>query len=110
VPWGNGHGDRLDKSGWQRQADSRRILARDGRRCQLRLPGVCTVTATEVDHRIPLIVTGPAGDVDSNKQAACAPCHRAKTARERAAGQARKSRRRPTEAHPGLIVARRGGG
>jgi 5-methylcytosine-specific restriction enzyme A len=104
MAWGKGHGDRLGKSGWQRQADNRRILERDHNHCQLRGPH-CHGTATEVDHRIPLSSTGPAGDVDSNKQAACVPCHRAKTALERAAGQAKTSRQRRTEPHPGLRSA-----
>ena len=108
MPWGAGHGQRLGKTGWQRQADNRRILERDGHRCQIRGPR-CIGTANQVDHRIPLSVTGPAGDIDSNKQAACVPCHQAKTALERAAGQAKKSRHRPTEPHPGLMSERGGG-
>lgn len=90
-------------SGWDEAAAARRILKRDGYRCQIRGPR-CIGAATEVDHRIPLSKTGPAGDHDGNKQAACVPCHRAKTAREAAAGRAAKARRRrEPEPHPGRI-------
>lgn len=95
-------------SGWDEQAAARRVLNRDGHRCQLRGPH-CLGQATEVDHIIPLSITGPAGDVDSNKQAACRPCHRAKTQLEAKAAAAKTSRRRPTEPHPGLVSERGGG-
>jgi 5-methylcytosine-specific restriction endonuclease McrA len=54
------------------EPDRQRILARDGYRCQLRLPG-CTGRATHVDHIVPRGVGGT--DDDSNRRAACAACN-----------------------------------
>jgi 5-methylcytosine-specific restriction protein A len=88
-------------SGWDEQAAAKRILARDGHRCYYRGPD-CIGHATEVDHVTPLSITGPAGDVDSNKRAICVPCHRAKTKLEAAAGRSKRSRSRPVDTHPGL--------
>jgi 5-methylcytosine-specific restriction endonuclease McrA len=50
------------------------VLARDGFRCQIRLEGICTVTATEVDHVDPLALYGPTCDL-SRLRAACGPCN-----------------------------------
>lgn len=50
----------------------RRILERDGYRCQIQLDG-CTGTATHVDHITPLSKGGV--DTDFNLQAACAHCN-----------------------------------
>lgn len=49
------------------------VLARDSRRCQIRLPG-CTIDATEVDHIVPRI----AGGTDSldNLRSVCRHCHK----------------------------------
>jgi 5-methylcytosine-specific restriction protein A len=55
-----------------------RILRRDGHACQLRLPG-CTVTATHVDHIVPVINGGTDNPV--NLRAACAACNLARGAR-----------------------------
>lgn len=95
-------------SGWDEQAAARRILNRDGNRCQIRGPR-CLSQATEADHIIPLSITGPAGDHDGNKQAACRPCHQAKTQAEATAARAQHSRRRPAEQHPGLLSGKGGG-
>lgn len=97
MTWGKGHAARLGKSGWQRQRDNQRILARDRRKCYV--PG-CTRPATIVDHVVNLAQGGP--DVDSNKAGMCQPHHDAKTAAEAAKGRAVRSRRRPPEQHPGL--------
>jgi 5-methylcytosine-specific restriction endonuclease McrA len=48
------------------------VMARDNRRCQLRLP-VCTIDATEVDHIRPRSLGG--GDELDNLRAVCHPCH-----------------------------------
>lgn len=83
-PWANSQRrERIGKSGWQQQADARRILKRDHHRC-----AVCGGPATEVDHIIPL-AEWPDGDVDSNKQSLCHPHHAAKTKREAARGRTR---------------------
>lgn len=71
-----------------------RILQRDEYRCYL-----CRGFATEVDHVVPTSQGG--GEDDLNLRAICRPCHRTKTGRE---GQAaRIPRKRPVEAHPGLL-------
>ena len=89
-------------SGWDEQATAQRILKRDGHHCYLQSRD-CAGTATQVDHIRPISQGGT--DTDDNKAAICEPCHRAKTARESAAGRARYSRRRPVEPHPGLLDA-----
>lgn len=53
----------------------RLVLLRDQHQCQLRLPG-CTVRATEIDHKVPLMHGGT--DDLSNLQAACGHCNRGK--------------------------------
>lgn len=54
----------------------KRILNRDRHRCQINGP-TCTQRATDVDH-----INNPADHSDSNLQAACPNCHRAKTDRK----------------------------
>jgi 5-methylcytosine-specific restriction enzyme A len=61
-----------------------RVLQRDGYQCQICGPK-CLVQAGEVDHVIPTHLGGP--DTMTNSQAACRPCHDAKTAREAAAAR-----------------------
>lgn len=57
-------------------------LARARHRCEIRGPG-CTGRATHADH-----VHGIAADPEHKVlQAACEPCHKAKTQREAAAGK-----------------------
>ncbi len=63
--------------GGARVALHQRILNRDLRRCQLRLPG-CTLIATCVDHVLPLAAGGT--DHPSNLRASCDPCNRQKGA------------------------------
>lgn len=79
-----------------------RILRRDRHQCQLRYPGLCIGTATEVDHRKPGDDHSPA-----NLQAACHPCHAHKSALEggaaSATARAARPRHRPAEPHPGLL-------
>ena len=74
------------------------VLHRDHNVCQIRGPR-CTIIATEADHV-------HAGDdhTMTNLQAACTPCHRAKSSSEggTAAAQRRRSMQRRTEPHPGL--------
>jgi 5-methylcytosine-specific restriction protein A len=63
---------------WKRTA--RRILKRDGHRCQIRYVGICIGLASEVDHTIPVSQGGT--DLDSNLRGACGPCHKAKSSDE----------------------------
>ena len=94
----------------------RRVLDRDGHRCQLRYPG-CTGTAVEVDHRVNVAAVLRAGgtrqqaDGPANLWSACGLCHAIKTERERneavaaanrkRAALRRRRLRRPEEKHPG---------
>lgn len=74
-----------------RQA-SRRCLARDGRVCQIGLPG-CRVVATTADHIVEL-EDGGARYVLENLQAACRSCNTAKR-NMRLAARARRASRGP---------------
>jgi 5-methylcytosine-specific restriction endonuclease McrA len=51
----------------------KRVLFRDRGLCQIGGP-LCTVTATEVDHIVPLADGGAAHD-ETNLRAACKPCN-----------------------------------
>jgi 5-methylcytosine-specific restriction protein A len=62
----------------------------------------CGAPATDVDHFTPRAEGGT--DDPSNAQALCQPCHQAKTRTEIERGRARRSRRRPVEAHPGEVT------
>lgn len=81
---------------WRRE----RVFERDGRVCQLAMPGVCIVYATECDHK---------GDRDDHRleslQAVCSACHRVKTQEQSAAGTkaAWAKTRLPIRKHPGLL-------
>jgi len=63
----------------------RHVLDRDQYRCQIAMPG-CTVTATQVDHVIPLAFGGSPFDM-ANLRASCASCN---------AGRSNKLRRKPS--------------
>lgn len=54
------------------------VLARDGYRCQLAIPGICLGTADDVDHIIEVSAGGQ--DTVENGRAVCKPCHRRRTA------------------------------
>lgn len=73
------------------------ILRRAGGRCQVQGP-TCTGTASVADHVVPDFEGG--ANTADNGQAACDPCHDAKTARERARAKAKRSRWRPAAQHP----------
>jgi hypothetical protein len=64
--------------GWG--ATRARILARDGWRCRLALPG-CITIATEAHH------TDPGNEDESLIIAACAPCHHVVTQAQAAAAR-----------------------
>lgn len=83
-------------------ARRKRVLDRDGHRCQLRWRG-CTEKATDVDHRR----RGNDHSL-SNLQSACSTCHKQKTAKESAARKAalRARAKRPAERHPGEQLAK----
>lgn len=91
----SGRGDALTYS--EKQA----ILARDDHTCQIRGPR-CTLEGVEVDHIMNLAAGGT--NDPSNLQAACKPCHLAKSRIENAAALKAKAAmlRHPTEPHPGL--------
>jgi 5-methylcytosine-specific restriction protein A len=77
------------------QTIRRLVLQRDGYHCTIREPP-CTGAATDVDH------IGDRHDHrPENLRAACAPCHRLRTARQ--SHEHRPSTNRPAERHPGLL-------
>ena len=76
----------------------KRVLAKARGVCQIRGPG-CTVRALEADHIIPIAEGGAEHD-DSNGQAVCVACHRAKTQAEAARGR-RRSQGGPPPSAPG---------
>jgi 5-methylcytosine-specific restriction enzyme A len=63
----------LDGNRWNWSKTRRLVLARDSHRCQLGIPGICTVVATEVDHIRPRAVGG--GDELDNLRSVCHRCH-----------------------------------
>lgn len=73
------------------------VLDRDGWQCRIRGPR-CTHWASEVDHIIELANGG--SDHPGNIQAACTPCHKAKTQQ---AAQAARAKRKEEPKHPGLL-------
>lgn len=84
--------------GWK--ALREQALARDGHRCTWVEDGEqCPAPGTDVDH-----IGDPADHTLDNLRVLCGPHHRRRTALQaRAARGEMPTRRRPTEAHPGLI-------
>ena len=77
-----------------------RILRRDDWRCYR-----CgRRNANEVDHVIPAALGG--SDEDDNLAAICVRCHRIKTAEDRAAVRAKRSKVRKARLHPGMRATR----
>jgi len=74
---------------WQQRR--KRILSRACGLCEIKSKG-CRYIATEVDHKVSKAAARAQGwtneqvEDDSNLQAACGTCHKAKTAAERAGG------------------------
>lgn len=66
------------------------VLRRDGFQCRIRGPR-CIGRATEADHRTAVTEGGAPYDL-TNGQAACTPCHRAKSSAE--GNRARRAQRR----------------
>lgn len=78
--YGQGRGGRP----WRRLRD--RVMERDGHLCQpCQRRGVLTL-ATECDHIVPVSKGGT--DAETNLEAICGACHRAKSATEAARGRA----------------------
>lgn len=79
------------------------VLRRDGRRCQIRTPGVCTDVANQADH------IGDRLDHSlENMRAACPECHQHRSSQQGGQAIGRKlraraaARKRPQEPHPGM--------
>lgn len=105
APWSNA---RRGTHGFTRR-QARGILSRD-KTCQLQLPG-CTEQPTEADHIVGIADALAAGwdpadiDDETNGQAVCSNCHTQKTQGEIRRGLERvasRTRKRPTERHPGF--------
>lgn len=79
------------------------VMRRDGHQCQIRDPG-CIGTASECDHVGDRLNHDP-----ENMRAACRPCHQRRSSGQggAAAGRAARARtaarKRPPEAHPGIV-------
>lgn len=90
----------LDKEFFRNRA---RVLKRDGFRCQIRYPDICTGAANQADHIGDRLDHRP-----ENMRAACPQCHQHRSSQQggQAAGQraqARaRARKRPVEPHPGM--------
>lgn len=92
--YGQGRGGRP----WRRKRAA--VLKRDGYVCQCCQRGGRVTLATEVDHVVPRAEGG--SDDETNLQAICAECHKAKTVAEAARGVGRKS------SHSGTDTGRSG--
>lgn len=69
-----------------------RIFTRDRYECQIRYAGLCTGAADDLDHVVPNFEGGDSSDF--NLQAACTPCHRAKSSDEGHRAQGHKVQER----------------
>lgn len=106
----SGGWQRSETSGTQRTASPGwrkirlEVLERDRHLCQLRLEGICTTVATQVDHVVGHAEGG--SDKHENLKAVCRPCHAKRTSQQ--ANAARKVKmvgrtmKREPERHPGL--------
>jgi 5-methylcytosine-specific restriction protein A len=80
------------------------VMKRDGKRCQIRTPGLCIGTATDCDH-----IGNRLDHRPENMRAACSPCHLNRSGQQggQAAGTNRRaraaSRLRAPEQHPGVV-------
>ncbi|WP_068274795.1 HNH endonuclease [Aldersonia kunmingensis] len=104
MSWDNTN--RARTSSREHVARRKRVLARDGHRCQIRGPR-CIGTANYCDHiRNVASFANPAdAETDENCQAACKPCHDQKSAGEGVSARAtnRARLKLPPEPHPGLL-------
>lgn len=94
VGWNRSHGEQTSAQrgyGYQWQQLRTRVLKRDAGLCKIKGKG-CTYVAREVDHIVSKATARELGwtdaqmDEESNLQAACPTCHRAKTTAERGGG------------------------
>lgn len=58
------------------------VLARDGYVCRLRIPEVCTIAATTVDHIVPIRDRPDLEFNPRNLRASCQPCNQYRGARQ----------------------------
>jgi 5-methylcytosine-specific restriction protein A len=88
--WNRTHGDKTSAQrgyGYAWQQLRARVLRRDKGLCQIKGPA-CRYVAREVDHKVNKAAARERGwtdaeiDDESNLQAACTPCHSAKTKTE----------------------------
>jgi 5-methylcytosine-specific restriction endonuclease McrA len=82
-----------------------RALRRDGYRCQLRYPDICTGVANQGDH-----IGDRLDHRVENLRAACPECHQHRSSQQggqayaEAAQRRVRARRRPPERHPGALT------
>ena len=77
-------------SGWQ--AVRKKVLVRDGYRCQLRYADICVGRASQVDHIVQPEAGG--GSDLANLRAVCVRCHARRTGRQGALAKQRNAARR----------------
>ena len=68
----------ITRNGWKYDKTRKAVLARDGHRCQLHIPGICTGIAEEVDHIRPRGRGLDGGDEMDNLRSVCKRCHLAR--------------------------------
>jgi 5-methylcytosine-specific restriction enzyme A len=101
MPWGNTPEDRRRSNTtygarWRRARTE--CLNRARWKCQLRLDGICTGAATQVDH-IQGVAEGGSLYDQANLRAACEPCHKARTAQQ-GGGYRRPGSRKAADPEP----------
>ena len=84
MPWASRDREAKRKADAAYSAQYRRnrdeCMRRARWRCELRIEGLCISAASECDHVV-AVADGGGHDL-SNLRAACAPCHRARTAQQ----------------------------
>lgn len=100
MPWSNDRDARRASDATYSDPEYKRnrlaAMQRDHWRCQIRTPGLCIGAASTCDHILP---RSQSGDHRlSNLRAACAPCHKHKTAQE--GGGYRSNRGRDPKPQP----------
>lgn len=82
----------LRSAEWKRQR--RRVLYRDGYKCQYRISDECLDDASDVDHVIPTWYTGVDEVPDDELRSICSKCHAVKSSYEGVAAKKIKNLRK----------------
>jgi len=82
------------------QRNRRTCLENARHRCEIRIEGVCTHRATQVDHIIPVSQGGT--HALANLRASCQPCHRKVTAQQ-GGGYRNRAASQDPDPRPGTV-------